>query len=199
MFGNPNRNDKKWGLRLLGSFSEVGSSKRIFEREYVENGVPFFRTKEVVELSKGKSITTELYISKERFCEIKRDCGCPQKGDLLISAVGTIGVIWVVDDREFYFKDGNLLQVRTKDNSLFLKYVLEWLIEDYKKGMSKGTAYAALTINSLKKMQIIEVPLTMQNEFACFVEQTDKSKFRIKQSLEKLEKCYKALLQKYFG
>ena len=199
MFGNPNENEKKWKLNSLDSLGEVGSSKRIFEREYVLSGVPFFRTKEIVELSQGKEISTELFISDKRFAEIKSEYGCPQKGDLLISAVGTIGVIWVVDDREFYFKDGNLLQVRTNGNPMFLKYVLEWLISDYKMEMSKGTAYAALTINALKQMQIIDVPIELQNQFARFVEQTDKSKFRVKQSLAALELLKKSLMQKYFG
>ena len=176
MFGNPISNERKWELCPLEAVGDVGSSKRIFEREYVKEGIPFFRTKEVVELSKGAQISTELFISEERFAELKKEWGCPRKGDLLISAVGTIGVIWIVDDRSFYFKDGNLLQVRSELNSQFLKYVLEWLIADYKQEMSKGTAYAALTINALKKMKIINVPTSAQEWFSHFVEQTDKSK-----------------------
>lgn len=199
MFGDPVKNDRAWKLCTLESISDIGSSKRIFEREYVEKGVPFFRTKEVVELSKGEEITTELYISKERFREIQKEYGCPTKGDLLISAVGTIGVIWIVDGREFYFKDGNLLQVRTKLNSQFLKYILERLIADYKQEMANGTAYAALTISNLKKMRIINVPIIIQNKFASFVEQTDKTKSKIKQSLERFDILKKALMQKYFG
>ncbi len=183
MFGNPISNERKWELCPLEAVGDVGSSKRIFEREYVKEGIPFFRTKEVVELSKGAQISTELFISEERFAELKKEWGCPRKGDLLISAVGTIGVIWIVDDRSFYFKDGNLLQVRSELNSQFLKYVLEWLIADYKQEMSKGTAYAALTINALKKMKIINVPTSAQEWFSHFVEQTDKSKVLIREHL----------------
>ena len=63
----------------------------------------------------------------------------------------------------------------------------------------KAVNQASITITDLKKMKVPVPPIELQSEFAHFVEQTDKSKFRIKQSLEKLEKCYKALLQKYFG
>ena len=42
-------------------------------------------------------------------------------------------------------------------------------------------------------------PLALQNEFAAFIEQLDKSKFTIRKSLEKLETLYRALLQEYFG
>ncbi|MBD2150750.1 N-6 DNA methylase [Pseudanabaena sp. FACHB-1277] len=101
----------------LGDVSEVTSSKRILAEEYVPSGIPFYRTKEIVELSKGHEITLELFISEERFQSIKSRFGSPAKGDLLISAVGTIGISWIVsDDREFYFKDGNLIWVRNLEN-----------------------------------------------------------------------------------
>ena len=150
MFGDPISNPKHWKMVELGTLTKVGSSKRIFEKEYVPEGVPFYRTKEIVELSKGNQISTELFITRERFDEIKRQYGAPKAGDLLISAVGTIGVIWIVDGKnDFYFKDGNLIRVDGSDkfDSLYMKSVLENLISEHKKQMSSGTAYAALTIS----------------------------------------------------
>ncbi len=180
MFGDPITNSKGWKMVDLGELTSVGSSKRIFEKEYVESGIPFYRTKEIVELSKGNPITTELFIPEKRYAEIKKQYGVPKKGDLLISAVGTIGVIWIVDgENDFYFKDGNLIQVdgTNRFNSSYMKWLLEYLIADYKKQMSAGTAYAALTISGLSKMQVYDVPIDLQQQFAAFVEQTDKSKF----------------------
>ena len=202
MFGDPITNKMNWHTTSLGSLCDIGSSKRIFEKEYVTNGIPFYRTKEIVELSKGNSITTELFISRDRFNDIKRCYGVPNKGDLLVSAVGTIGVIWIVNDRQdFYFKDGNLLRIASSItfNSLYMKCLLESLILNYKQKMSTGTAYAALTISGLKEMMVYDVPLSLQNEFAAHVEQIDKSKSVLKESLEKAETMYKALMQKYFG
>lgn len=60
LFGDPLVDDGRYPKRALGALAEVGSSKRIFEKEYVAEGVPFYRTKEIVELSKGNRITTEL-------------------------------------------------------------------------------------------------------------------------------------------
>ena len=179
MFGDPISNTKRWDVIELGSLTGIGSSKRIFEKEYVSEGIPFYRTKEIVELSKGNPISTELYITEKRFLEIKEQYGVPQKGDLLISAVGTIGVIWIVDEKnDFYFKDGNLIRVDSSDrfNSTYMKTLLESLIAEYKKQMSSGTAYSALTISGLMKMKIYDVPLTRQNQFAAFVAEVDKSK-----------------------
>ena len=202
MFGDPVTNEKDWPRLTLGDICEIGSSKRVFEKDYVPQGIPFFRTKEIVELSKGNPISTELFISEEHFAELKKTYGAPKKGDLLISAVGTIGTIWIVSgDFEFYFKDGNLMQIKSSPafNSIFMKYLLDELIANYKKEMSTGTAYSALTIVGLKKMLVYDVPLVLQEQFATFVEQTDKSKFEIQKSLEKLETLKKALMQKYFG
>ena len=93
LFGDPLIGSGRYPKVPLGGLTEVGSSKRIFEKEYVSEGVSFYRTKEIVELSKGNRITTELFITKERYDEIRSEYGVPQKGDLLISAVGTMGVI----------------------------------------------------------------------------------------------------------
>ena len=179
LFGDPLIEDDRYPRVPLGSLAEVGSSKRIFEKEYVSEGIPFYRTKEIVELSKGNRITTELFITKERYDEIRSEYGAPQKGDLLISAVGTIGVIWIVDGKnDFYFKDGNLLRVSATEKFVpeYLKHLLEALISAYKSEMSSGTAYAALTISALKEMMVYDVPHAEQEQFAAFVEQTDKSK-----------------------
>ena len=202
LFGDPVTNEKNWPRLTLGDICEIGSSKRVFEKDYVPNGVPFFRTKEIVELSKGNSISTELFIAEEHFEELKKSYGVPKKDDLLISAVGTIGTIWIVSgDFEFYFKDGNLIQIKSSPNfnSIFMKYLLDELIANYKKEMSTGTAYSALTIAGLKKMMVYDVPLAHQEQFATFVEQIDKSKLEVQRSLEKLELLKKALMQKYFG
>jgi len=202
LFGDPVTNEKNWPRVTLGDICEIGSSKRVFEKDYVPSGIPFFRTKEIVELSKDNPISTELFITEEHFAELKKSYGAPKKDDLLISAVGTIGTIWIVSgDFEFYFKDGNLIQIKSSPtfNSIFMKYLLDELIANYKKEMSTGTAYSALTIAGLKKMLVYDVPLEFQKKFAAFVKQTDKSKLVIQQSLEKLETLKKALMQQYFG
>ena len=202
MFGDPVTNEKNWLRLTLGDICEIGSSKRVFEKDYVPSGIPFFRTKEIVELSKGNPISTELFITEEHFAELENSYGTPKKDDLLISAVGTIGTIWIVSGNfEFYFKDGNLIQIKASPNfnSIFMKYLLGELIANYKKEMSTGTAYSALTIVGLKKMLVYDVPLVLQEQFATFVEQVDKSKIEVKESLEKLETLKKALMQEFFG
>lgn len=186
----------------LQSICEICSSKRIFEKEYVEDGVPFYRTKEIVELSCGKEISTELFIGYEKYNEIKKNYSVPMKNDLLITAIGTIGVIWIVNDEsEFYFKDGNIIWIKAskKFNSIFMKELLVDEIKNYKNKIVAGTAYMALTIAGLKNLEINLPPIELQNQFADFVEKVEQNKSKIKNSLDKLITLKKALMQKYFG
>ena len=69
----------------------------------------------------------------------------------------------------------------------------------YLQQQSLGGLTKYLTLKILGELEFIVPPMNKQNEFAAFVEQTDKSKFEIQKSLEKLETLKKALMQKYFG
>ena len=149
--------DPEWPLVQLGKIADVTSSKRILAEEYVPIGVPFYRTKEIVELSRGGGISLELFISRERFDSIRAKFGVPRKGDILISAVGTIGTSWVVsDNRDFYFKDGNLLWIRNfrSTDPHYLKHCLDSIFSGEVDSIVFGAAYKALTIVRLKEFQI---------------------------------------------
>ena len=188
---------------LLSELADIGSSKRIYANEYVDDGIPFYRSKEIRELGSGLKPTTELFITNERYKEIKKKYGVPKTGDILIAAIGaTIGYSWIVDtEKPFYYKDGNLIILSVKDNvnSVFLNHTMGIIIEDFKNKGVSGSAQLALTIEKLEKMPIVNPDLTLQNQFADFVEQTDKSKSAVKQLLEKAETLKKALMQEYFG
>ena len=188
---------------LLSELADIGSSKRIYANEYVDDGIPFYRSKEIRELGSGLKPTTELFITNERYKEIKKKYGVPKTGDILIAAIGaTIGYSWIVDtEKPFYYKDGNLIILSVKDNvnSVFLNHTMGIIIEDFKNKGVSGSAQLALTIEKLEKIPIVNPDLTLQNQFAAFVEQTDKSKLAVKQVLEKAETLKKALMQEYFG
>ena len=201
MFGDPVENEKGWEVKKLGEVCEVTSSKRIFAEEYVEKGIPFYRSKEVIEKSKGQPLSIELFISEERYEEIKSSYGIPEIGDVLITAVGTIGKIWVVDsDSPFYFKDGNLVWLRKIDgvDSLFFRFALTYLIDEYKKTNANGAAYNALTIAKLKLMMCILPPLPLQQTFATRIEAIEEEKEKIQTSLQDLETLLASRMQYWF-
>jgi len=65
--------------------------------------------------------------------------------------------------------------------------------------IASGTTFAELKIFSLKQCKIFNVPVELQNQFAAFVEETEKTKTTISRSLDKLETLKKTLMQEYFG
>lgn len=202
MFGDIINNSKKLKIKNLNDVSSVSSSKRIYAREYVESGIPFYRSKEIIELSHRRKPSVELFISKERYLEIKNKFGVPQIGDIMITAVGTIGETWVVNNNNpFYFKDGNLLLVRpnTEMNNVYFKYLLDELISNFKyKNISVG-AYSALTIEKLKKMQVLVPPMDLQKQFEIFIKNVNKQKKYCDDEILKLSEIIKCKMQEYFG
>ena len=180
---------KGWEVKRLGELADIGSSKRIFYDEYVAEGIPFYRGKEVIELSKGKSISSELFISEQKFNEIKARFNIPTKGDILISSVGTIGVSWLVDGfEEFYFKDGNLTWIKNYKTFLKGEYLHLWLNSENGKnqidGEVIGSTQKALTISSLRNFKILfpneEVYKQIGNEFIDYYEQRQLNLIEIK-------------------
>lgn len=203
MFGDPVENEKGWDLKKLDNVCNITSSKRIFADEYTNTGIPFYRSKEVIERSKGLPISVELFISEERYNEIKEKFGVPKIGDILITAVGTIGKIWAIDtDNKFYFKDGNLVWLKDIDNQLanscFFRRLLEYLIEEYKKTNANGAAYNALTIAKLKLMSCPLPPLSLQRLFAQRIEQIEREKSEVQKSIQDLETLLASRMQYWF-
>jgi type I restriction enzyme S subunit len=156
---------KTWKWVRLGTVAEIISSKRIHERDYVSVGVPFYRSKEIGELSLGKAIKNRLFISEVQYTNIKNSFGAPTKGDLLITSVGSIGNAWISDGREFYYKDGNITQIpknKYLDPSFLLTFIKSSLFKSQAIGTVSGTAYNALTIVKFKNILLPLIPITHQ-------------------------------------
>ncbi len=142
----------------LGTVCEVFSSKRIFASEYTAEGVPFYRGKEVIEKALNSCVSTPLFISEERFEEIKNKFGTPQLNDVLLTSVGTIGIPWLVDEERFYFKDGNVSCLRANQEKLLPEYLYYWLNSGSAKkqidAFQIGSTQKALTLETIKKFNI---------------------------------------------
>lgn len=118
---------ENWVWCRLGEICNIKSGKRIHAADYRADGIPFLRSGEIGKLGRGENITNPLFISKEKYQDIKAKFGIPKAGDILIACIGgSIGNTWVVDEREFYFKDGNLVLIESNQNvnAGFLLYYL---------------------------------------------------------------------------
>ena len=192
----------EWQKVNMGDCCEITSSKRIFFSEYVESGIPFYRSKEIIEKGKGEEISHPLYISKEKYDEIKGKYGVPQKGDLLLTAVGSLGIPFVVkDDTPFYFKDGNLVWLKHFQDidPIFLYY---WIKSEngYNAlyNIAIGSAQKALTIAAIKGYEIPLPPLQTQHRIATILSRYDSLIENYQKQIKLLEEAAQRLYKEWF-
>lgn len=181
MFGDVATSNYKYETRKLGDVADVGSSHRVFTTEFVDSGIPFYRGTEIGELANGIKPTEPYYISEEHYNRLAKDDTKPQLGDLLMPSICNKGQVWMVDTNEpFYYKDGRVLCIspnRAIFDSKYLEYFMrvKTLVEYPKLG--SGSTFAEFKIFLLKDIDVLIPPLELQNQFANFVHQVDKSKF----------------------
>ena len=187
----------------MANLCEITSSKRIFAADYVSEGVPFYRGKEITEKYKGNlDVSTELFITEEKFSEIERKFGAPRKGDLLLTSVGTLGSPYVVKPGErFYFKDGNLTWFRYFQE-LDSKFLYYWLVSPQGKAELQkctiGSSQSAFTIVLLKGMEIELPPLPIQRRIAGILSAYDELIENNQRRIRILEDMARSLYREWF-
>lgn len=186
----------------LSNYCEITSSKRIYAKEYVDVGIPFYRGKEVVASFSGSDVSDPLFISEDRFEEIKHRFGAPEKGDLLLTSVGTIGVPYrVTGEFDFYFKDGNLTWFR-KLHGLDQNFLYYWLQSPQGKAeLSKctiGAAQPAYTIERLKEISIELPPENIQRDIASVIADYDTLLKNNRSRIQLLEESARLLYREWF-
>lgn len=185
MFGDVGMGLFNYQTCKLGDVAKVGSSHRVFTTEFVESGIPFYRGTEIGELANGKKPINPYYISEEHYKRLAEDETKPLIGDLLMPSICNKGQVWMVDSEEpFYYKDGRVLCISPNKevfNSRFLQYFMrEKTLVEYPK-IGSGSTFAEFKIFLLKDMDILVPPLELQNQFASFVQEIDKSQFVLHQ------------------
>ena len=204
MFGDPEFNTKSWQVVPLEKLCKVGSSKRIYQNEQSQEGVPFWRISDLVDKMDIGVAESSLFIPEEKYIELKTSGLVPIAGDILVTSRGTLGRCYIIkkDDR-FYFQDGMISWLSNYADSitpLYLQYL--FMMSGFRKqidGLQAGSTVAYLSIAMLKKLQIMVPNKDTQNNFAAFVEQIDKSKFAVQKALDEAQLLFDSLMQKYFG
>jgi type I restriction enzyme S subunit len=192
-----------WIEHRLGELCTITSSKRIFYDDYVSVGIPFYRSKEIIEKAGGNDISTELFITEKKYNEIKSKFGVPQKGDILLSSVGTLGIPYRVREQEvFYFKDGNLTWLKDFKNEIDSQYLLYWIKSNSGQeaidNITIGSTQAAITIQDLKGISLLIPPLPLQRRIAEILGALD-DKIELNRHMNHtLEQMAQALYKHYF-
>jgi type I restriction enzyme S subunit len=194
----------EWKEYLLSDVADVTSSKRIFYSDYVEAGVPFWRSKEIIEKFNRKPVTTELFIPEDKYEEIRKKYGVPNPGDILLTSVGTLGIPYLVKPGDrFYFKDGNLTWIRKIDKERLLpEYLYLWLCSNIGQSalseIAIGSTQEALTIVGLKGLILLLPPLPEQKAIAEVLSSIDDKIELLHRQNKTLEEMAMTLFRQWF-
>ena len=154
-----------WEWVRVGAIFDITSSKRVMKSEWRNEGVPFYRAREIVSIKNHRALKDPIFISEETYKEKAEVSGRPKIDDILLTGVGTLGVPYVVsDNKEFYFKDGNIIWLRNigKINSYYISNYIQspYMTKIINNG--RGTTVATLTIVRARNLLVPLPPLMEQ-------------------------------------
>ena len=203
LFGDPVINSKGWPVCELSEYIQfLTSGSRGWAQYFTEFGEYFITIKNV----KNCRITLDdvQHVVPPDNAEAKRTR--VHEGDLLISITADLGRTGVVTkDIADYggYINQHLTCIRLNKDAVRPLYVAYYMESEAGKSQfqskNQSAVKAGLNFNSINSLRLMVPPVELQDEFIAFVEQTDKAKLAIQQSLDKLELLKKSLMQEYFG
>ena len=165
--------------KKIGEITRVFSAARVHKNEWMQEGVPFYRSSDViskfngVENSRGKA-----YISFDLYKRLSAKSGKIMKDDILITGGGTIGIPYVVpSDEPIYVKDADLLCIqKSKEfNSRFLyHYFLSTEFRKYLENITHNATIAHYTISQIENTPVPLPPLDVQSRIVNVLDNFEK-------------------------
>ena len=202
LFGDPEKNTLGWKEQPLSEHLSVIGGYAFKSEQFSEEGIPVLR---IGNINSGffKPVNLVFWEDDDALNRYKM-----YPGDLVMSLTGTVGkddygnvCILGNDYTEYYLNQRNAkLELQDTMNKYYLSMLLKF--EPIKKkltGISRGVRQANISNKDILNLSVPIPPIELQNQFATFVKQTDKSKLDVQKSLEQLETLKKALMQQYFG
>ena len=157
---------EKWKDKKLGDVGKVCMCKRIFANQTSNTGeVPFFKIGTF-----GKE--ADAYISKGLYEDYKQRFSYPQKGDVLISAAGTLGRTIVFEGKDAYFQDSNIVWLDTDKELLCNEYLYHYY-KVIKWGAAEGSTIARLYNGIICNTHIALPDVEEQKQIATVLSELD--------------------------
>ena len=142
------------------------------------------------------------YVSEEEYQKRIKSLK-PVPGDIVYGREGTYGNAAIIPDGYEFCLGQRVMLFRPNKTKCISAYVLYAILSDHVKRQADeknvGATVPHVNVADAKQFDVVLPPLSIQNQFAAFVERVDKQKQTVQQSLEKLELMKKALMQEYFG
>ena len=202
MFGDPERNTLSWKEEELSEHLTVIGGYAFKSEQFSEEGIPVLR---IGNINSGffKPVNLVYWEDDNTLNRYKM-----YPGDLVMSLTGTVGkddygnVCILGNDYDVYYLNQRNAKLELQDtiNKYYLSMLLKF--EPVKKkltGINRGVRQANISNKDILNLMVPIPPIELQNQFAAFVEQIDKSKVAVQKALDEAQLLFDSLMQKYFG
>ena len=190
-----------WEQRKVGTFTSVLSASRVHKDEWKKEGVPFYRSSDVVSAFKGND-NERAFISTELYEELIKSSGRLEKGDILITGGGSIGIPYIVPNNEpLYSKDADLIWIKksAEHNSQYLyAYFISHGFREYISSISHIGTIAHYTIEQVKDTPVFLPSVDEQSTIGLFFSQLDNLITLHQRKYDKLRQLKTSMLEKMF-
>ena len=188
LFGDPVLNQHGWRKVALEVNATLLNGRAYKQDELLDSGkYPVLRVGNF--FSNRGWYYSDLELDDDKYCD---------NGDLLYAWSASFGPqIWNGGKVIYHYHIWKVL-VGEAYNRQFLCKLLEYATESL-MGDTHGIAMMHLTKSGMEKTEFIVPPIERQEQFAAFVEQTDKSKVAVQKALDEAQLLFDSLMQKYFG
>lgn len=199
--------DDSWEEKTIGECCEVTSSKRIYQSEQTQSGIPFLRVADIIRKIQGEQVSPELYISEEMYQNLKSQNLVPKENEILVTARGTLGKCYLVKDNDtFYFQDGMISWLKNIANQILSVYLVFLFqskeITSQIDEKQNGSTVNYLSISMLKEITIPVPTLPEQQEIVRILDSVLQKEADAKEAaehvLEKIDLLKKSILARAF-
>ena len=200
LFGDPNLNNKGWATGVINDIGTcvAGATPSTQVKEYWENGtIPWMSSGEV---NKGRVFETDTKITQLGYDNASTKLVPSKTVVLAMAGQGKTRGTAAITEIELCTNQSICSIVNNeKVNAEYLLHFLKLQYMELRGASTNTDGRGGLNLKIIGNYPIMIPPIELQNQFAAFVEQTDKSKLAVQKSLEQLETLKKALMQQYFG
>lgn len=185
-----------WGLKTLGDIGKVSMCKRILKKQTLPNGdIPFFKIGTFGKMPNA-------FISNELYEEYLSKYSFPKKGDILLSASGTIGRRVIYNGKPAYFQDSNIVWIDNDEEKVLNEYLYKFYgFCDWNP--SRGATISRLYNNDLRRIKIPIPPLSEQKQIVAILDQAfaaiDRAKANIEKNIQNAKELFQSKLNEVFS
>ena len=207
MFGDPEINEKDFVkapmgdyITLLTDFSSNGSYKTLDSGVIMYDEPNYAWMVRTTDLESG-DMTSIKYIDESAYELLSKSK--IYGGEIIMNKIGSAGKIYLMPQINIPASLGRNAFMFRYDERINVKFLYHLLTSEYGQReiqqYVRGAVTKTITKNDVRTVQIIVPPIELQNQFADFVKQVDKSKLAVQKSLEKTQQLFDSLMQEYFG